>query len=387
MTIPPSDRHGFWVNHNGTPKLIHAAWVNHAGITKAAKEVWINNAGTPTRVFPPRAYVVELVPIGNYEGGMIGTLVDTIDQLFGPASGTTNIGNWNAIWGGVQKGGRKQITFAFRRWDKYDANGHYDFSTANKVRRTTATGAGAGSVGQGHGGLWKSLLQTSPYNPNDNRTHSPFVVIEPLSKILCIRLHSCKTFSGGGGEAGSGPMGTITFVSGNDTYFGSQSITAHSFGANTGTDVPTSQEAPIGLRVDSASNSSTVGFGIVSAHGTRGGFGVSTSSTVLSANTLNNGTWMTAKNYSSTPTSTLYGYDNSSTLGSTNIVSAAVLPALSAANTNTIGSGHVGWKYITIDADDTAESAGTSYYNFMMTATNFTANLSLGSTLFLVIPP
>jgi hypothetical protein len=185
-------------------------------------------------------------------------------------------------------------------------------------------------------------------------------------------------------------MGTITFVSGNATYFGSQSITTQSFGANTGTDVPSNQDAPTGLRVDSASNAVAQGFGIVSAHGNRGAFGVSTSSTVLSANTLNNGTWMTTKNYSATPTSTLYGYDNSSTLGSTTVVTAGTLPALTTGvggNTNSVGSGHVGWKYITIDADDTAGTAGTSIYNFMMTATNFTANRSLGSTLFLVIPP
>ena len=386
MPILNSDRHGVWVNDgSGTPKLIHAAWTNNDGMT-AAKEIWINNAGTHTKVWPPRAYVVELVPIGNYDGGMIGTLVDTIDQSF-TAGGTTNIGNWNAIWGGVQKGGEKQTTFAFRRWDRYDAVGHYDFSLANKVRRTTATG---NIVGQGHGGLWKTLLQTSPYNPNDNRTHSPFVVIEPLSKILCIRFHSTKTYSTGSGEANSGPVGNVTFVTGNDTYFGSPSITAHSFGANTGTDVPTSQQGPIGVGVNSGSNVSAVGFGMVSAHGTAGRFGVSTSSSVLSTTTLNNGTWMTAKNYSSTPTSTLYGWNSSTAIGSTNNVSAATLPALTTGvggNTNTIGSNHKGWKYLTIDADDSAASSGTSYYNFMMSAQNFTANRSLGSTLFLVIPP
>jgi hypothetical protein len=187
-------------------------------------------------------------------------------------------------------------------------------------------------------------------------------------------------------------MGTIHFVSGNATYFGSQSVgvTLPSFGVNTGTDVPSTQDNPIGLMVNSASNAVAQGFGIVSAHGTRGGFGVSTSSTVLASNTLNNGTWMTTKNYSSTPTSTLYGYDNSSTLGSTTVVTAGTLPALTTGvggNTNSIGSGHVGWKYITIDADDTSGAAGNSLYNFMMTATNFSANRSIGSTLFLVIPP
>jgi len=384
MPIPNSDRHGLWINDgSATPKLAHAAWTNNGGMT-AAKEIWINNAGTHTRVWPPRAYVVELVPIGNYDSGMYGTLVDTPSTTFGPTSNTTNIGNWNAIWGGVQKGGEKQTTFAFRRWDKYDATGHYDFSTANKVRRTTATG---NIVGQGHGGLWKTLLQTSPYDPNDNRTHSPFVVIEPGSKILCIRFHSTKTYSTGSGEAASGPVGNVTFVTGNATYFGSQTLITHSFGANTGTDVPTSQQAPIGVGVNSASNVSAVGFGMVSAHGTAGRFGVSTSSSVLSATTLNNGTWMTAKNYSSTPTSTLYGWNTSTAVGSTNIVSAGTLPALSVANTNTIGLNHVGWKYLTIDADDSAASSGTSYYNFMMSAQNFTADRSLGSTLFLVIPP
>lgn len=385
MTIPNSDQHGFWVNHNGTPKLIHAAWVNNAGTPTAAKEVWINNAGTPTRVFPPRAYVVELVPIGSSVNTAYFTSVDTNATLT-VSGGQANIGNWNAVWGGVLNSGEKQITYAFRRWDKYDANGHYDFSTANKVRRTTATGT---AVGQGHGGLWKTLLQTSPYDPNDNRTHSPFVVIEPGSKILCIRLNSCKTYSTGSGEAGSGPMGTITFVSGNATYFGSPTTTTAAFGSNASTDIPTSQQAPIGLRVDSASNSSSQGFGgIVSAHGSRGRFGVSTSNTALSANTLNNGTWMTTKDYSSTPTSTLYGWNGDGALGSTTVVTPGTLSALSAANTNTVGSGHVGWKYLTIDADDSAASTGSSFYNWMMTSASFSsANRSLGSTLFLVIPP
>lgn len=392
MPIPNSDRHGVWVNDgSGTPKLIHAAWTNNGGMT-AAKEIWVNDGtATPKKVWPPRAYVVELVPVGSYLGAMGTTLVDTNTTYTSPSNdGWANIGNWNALWGGVAQAGPKQTTFAFRRWDRYDANGHYDFSLPNKVRRTTATGT---VVGQGHGGLWKTLLQTSPYNPYDNRTHSPFVVIEPGSKILCIRLHSCKTYSGGGGEAGSGPMGTITFVSGNATYFGSPSITTQSFGANTGTDVPSSQDAPNGLVVDSASNDVNSKFGIVSAHGNKGGFGVSTSSTILSANTLNNGTWMTTKNYSSTPTSTLYGYDNSSTLGSTTGVTAGTLSAITTdvgGNRSTLdtGSTHVGWKYITIDADDTSGAAGTSLYNYMITSTSFTTgDRSLGSTLFLVIPP
>lgn len=385
MTIPPSDQHGFWVNHNGTPKLIHAAWVNHAGITKAAKEVWINNAGTPTRVFPPRAYVVELVPVGSRLGVLGLTTVDTTNTTIttSSADGLANIGNWNGVWGGVQQGGNKLVTFAFRRWDKYDANGHYNFSTANKVRRTTATGA---VVGQGHGGLWKTLLQTSPHDPNDNRTHSPFVVIEPGSKLLCIRLGSAKTYSQGSGEAASGPMGTVTIVSGNATYFGSPTTTTVSFGSNASTDVPSSQDQPIGLIVDCASNASNVRYGIIASKGSHGKFGVSTSNSYALAS-LNNGTWMTNKNYGSTPTSTFYAYD---ALTSPLTISASLgeaLPALSAANTSNIGSGHVGWKYLTIDSDDSAASTGTSYYNFNMTNANFTADRSLGSTLFLVIPP
>jgi len=63
MPIPNSDRHGLWVNNNGTSELIHAAWVNDNGTAKGAKEIWLNNSGTSTRVWPPRAYVVELVPV------------------------------------------------------------------------------------------------------------------------------------------------------------------------------------------------------------------------------------------------------------------------------------------------------------------------------------
>lgn len=381
MTIPPSDRHGLWVNNNGTPQLIHAAWVNDGGTAKAAKEIWLNNSGTPTRVWPPRAYVVELVPVGSYDGGMGITLVDqtTEGATTSTTNGFCNNGNWNAIWGGVRQPDLKQVTFAFRRWDKYDAVGNYDFSTANQVRRTTATGT---NVGFGHGGLYKNLLQTSPYDPNDKRTHSPFVVIEPGSQILCIRLSAIKTYSSGSGEAGSGPMAAVTFVSGNDTYFGSQSVTTYSFSANTN-DVPSALAAPTGLLVAAGGNAVVSGYGIISAKGSKGKYGVNTSSTFGG---LNTGTWMSSKNYSTASlTSTLYGFEGATTY-TANTVSPGLLPALSVANTSTVGSGHVGWKYVTMDADDSAASGGTSYRNYNM-LTDYTGNRSLGSTLFLVIPP
>jgi hypothetical protein len=381
MPIPNSDRHGVWVNDgSGTPKLIHAAWTNNGGMT-AAKEIWLNNSGTSTRVWPPRAYVVELVPVGSYDGAMGITLVDQTSEggTTPTTNGFCNNGNWNAIWGGVRQPDLKQVTFAFRRWDKYNAIGNYDFSTANAVRRTTATGT---AVGFGHGGLYKKLLQTSPYDPNDKRTHSPFVVIEPGSQILCIRISGIKTYSSGSGEGGSGPFAAVTFVSGNDTYFGSQILSTYSFSANAN-DVPSAVAAPTGLLVAAGSNAVASGYGIISAKGSKGKYGVNTSSTFGGFNT---GTWMSSKNYSTASlTSTLYGFEGATTY-TANTVSPGLLPALSAANTSTVGLGHVGWKYVTIDADDSAASGGTSYRNYNM-GTDFTGDRSLGSILFLVIPP
>jgi hypothetical protein len=392
MTIPNSDRHGVRVNDgSGTPKLIHAAWVNDGTVTpKAAKEIWINNAQTLTRVWPPRAYVVELVPVGSFDGNMGITLVDQTSSTTTTSStnGLCNNGNWNAIWGGVRQPDLKQVTFAFRRWDRYDAVGNYDFSGPNLVRRTTATASIPGNVGFGHGGLWKTLLQTSPYDPNDKRTHSPFVVIEPGSQILCIRLSTTKTYSSGSGEGGSGPMAKITFVTGNATYFGSQTVTTQSFSANAN-DVPSALSAPTGVSVSAASNAVATGFGIISAKGSRGKFGVNTS---ITYGGLNTGTWMSSKNYSTTGlSSTLYGFEGSIT-NTANIVSPGTLPAITTGaggNRSTLdtGSTHVGWKYITMDADDSAASGGASLRNYNMSGTDFTGDLSLGSTLFLVIPP
>jgi hypothetical protein len=325
---------------------------------------------------------VELVPVGTYNGGMGITLVDQTTAHTSSTPGNDfycNNGNWNALWGGCTQSGKKQVTFAFRRWDKYDAVGNYDFSTANVVRRTTADGT---TVGFGHGGLYKKLLQTSPYNPNDKRTHSPFVVIEPGSQILCIRLSAAKSYSTGDGEGDSGAVGGVTFVSGNDTFFGSTTNINYSFSANTN-DVPSAFDAPIGLAINAASNAVVIGYGIISAKGTKGKFGVNTSS---SYGSLNNGTWMNSKNYSTTSlTSTLYGFSGTTT-NTANIVSPGILPALTVANTSTVGSGHVGWKYVCIDADDGAGAAGTTYHNYNM-GTDFSGNRSLGSTLFLVIPP
>jgi hypothetical protein len=407
MTIPPSDRHGVWVNDgSGTPKLIHAAWVNdNTANPKAAKEIWINNAQTLTRVWPPRAYVVELVPIGTRHGKTVHlfTAVDTTTLSIAQTNADPqwNDGNWNALWGGMRygEGPEGSVTYAFRRWDKYDAVGNYDFSTANAVRRTTANGATAGF---GHGGLYKNLLQTSPYDPNDKRTHSPFVVIEPNSQILCIRTNFAKSFSQGGDEEGSSPVATIGLYTGNDTYFGSTSTATHSWTSTVTNDIPVTggedgaqpaAPAPQSgiFATTNTSNTFFTNFGMVYGKGSGCRFGISTHSS-FGSNTLNLGSWMSNKNYGSFPTSTIYGFGNDSNKLTAFNNSANVVPFTLPAPTV---SGHVGWKYIQFDFDDSAASEGYVYQNYNIPTSNYSpsdwgavgVNTSLGSTLFLVIPP
>lgn len=407
MTIPPSDRHGLWVNDgSGTPKLIHAAWVNdNTANPKAAKEIWINNAQTLTRVWPPRAYVVELVPIGTRHGKTVHlfTAVDTTTLSIAQTNADPqwNDGNWNALWGGMRygEGPEGSVTYAFRRWDKYDAVGNYDFSTANAVRRTTANGA---TVGFGHGGLYKNLLQTSPYDPNDKRTHSPFVVIEPGSKILCIRTNFAKSFSQEGGEDGSSPVATIGLYTGNDTYFGSTSTATHSWTSTVTNDIPVtggedgaqpaSPAAASGIfATTNTQNTFFTNFGMVYGKGTGCRFGISTHSS-FGPNTLNLGSWMSNKNYGSSPTSTIYGFGNNSDKLTASNNSFNVEPFTLPAPTV---SGHVGWKYIQFDFDDQSASEGYVYQNYNIPTSTYSpsdwgavdVNTSLGSTLFLVIPP
>jgi len=406
MTIQNSDRHGVWVNDgSGTPKLIHAAWVNNGGTTAAAKEIWINNAQTLTRVWPPRAYVVELVPIGTRHGNAdhLFTAVDstTLSIAQGTADPQWNSGNWNALWGGMRYYGEGSVTYAFRRWDKYDTVGNYDFSTANAVRRTTATASTPGNVGFGHGGLWKNLLRTSPYDPNDKRTHSPFVVIEPGSKILCIRTNFAKLYSQGSDEGGSSPVATIGLYSGNDTYFGSTSTTTHTWSSTVTNDIPVtggengaqpaSPAAASGIfATTSTNNTFFTNFGMVYGKGSCR-FGISTHSS-FGPNTLNVGSWMNNKNYGSSPTSTIYGFGDNNNRLTIPSVSFNVVPYT--LPTPTI-SGHVGWKYIQFDYDDSAASNGYVYENYNIPTSSYSAsdwgavgvNTSLGSTLFLVIPP
>ena len=403
MTIPPSDRHGIWVNYNGTPRLIHAAWVNNGGTAKAAKEIWLNNSGTPTRVWPPRAYVVELVPIGTRHGNTdhLFTAVDntTLSIAQGTQDPQWNSGNWNALWGGMRYQGEGSVTYAFRRWDKYDAIGNYDFSTANAVRRTTATGT---AVGFGHGGLYKNLLQTSPYDPFDKRTHSPFVVIEPGSKILCIRANFVKDFSQGGSEEGSSPVATIGLYSGNDTYFGSTSTTTHTWTQAVANDIPVrggedgaqppSPDPQSGIFANSPDNNTfNTNFGMVYGKGNGCRFGISTHSS-FGPNTLNLGSWMSNKNYSSSATSIMYGFGNDSNKLTAANNTLTVVPYTLPAPTV---SGHVGWKYIQFDYDDSEATDGYVYENYNIPTATYEPSAwgavgvktSLGSTLFLVIPP
>jgi hypothetical protein len=399
MPIPNSDRHGLWINDgSATPKLAHAAWTNNGGMT-AAKEIWINNAGTHTRVWPPRAYVVELVPIGTRNGSGKFTAVDTatLNVNQGSSDPNWNNGNWNAIWGGMYNpAGESSTTYAFRRWDKYDSVGHYNFSTPNNVRRTTATGT---AVGQGHGGLWKTLLQTSPYNLNDKTTHSPFVVIEPGSKILCIRACFTKTYSQNEDEAGSTPVSSICLYSGNASYFGNSVATSsYNWVQTVSNDIPVSGGEDGGgnagrISVNSTANNTLfTGLGMAYGKGLGCRFGLATD--LFGTTSLNTGTWMSAKNYGSSPTSTFYGYGDNDTKFNG-------LPTSPSATTNAVpftlpvptGVGHVGWKYIQFDADDSTITRGSVWQNYNINTKTYdttawaACNTSLGSTLFLVIPP
>jgi hypothetical protein len=371
MSLPNDYRHGIIVNDNGTNKHIKSLFVNDSGAIKGVKEAYLNNNNSLVKIWPPRAYIVELVFLGAETNGFYFTAHGNTTFSSNGRAGKWNSGNWNAWWGGAASfdndNDRKTHHFAFRRWDRYDSNGQYDFSQPNLVRKNAS-----GAIQPAVGGLYKNLLSTNQFDPSNPLTHSPFVVIEPLSKILAVRFFSYKTASGGGSETESGPMTSASYNTGNDTYFGSTTATTWSF-SNGEVDAPPFSTVP-GINIG---NQTTNG-GVSPANGGDGGkFGVGTALNLASYNNPLLG-WQSNINYSSTVTSPWY-WHGTNAQGPFNLAP-YTLPALSA---TAIANGHKGYKYFGMSWWDSGGANGTSYWNYWYAG----GNTSLGSTLFLVIPP
>jgi hypothetical protein len=378
MSLPNNYRHGIIVNDNGTNKHIKSLFVNDSGAIKGVKEAYLNNDNSLVKIWPPRAYIVELVFLGaNTTSWNFTAHGNTTTQNNGNA-GKWNSGNWNAWWGGAssQSGdsNRTGHHFAFRRWDRYDSLGQYDFSQPNLVRKNAS-----GAIQPATGGLYKNLLSTKQFDPSNPLTHSPFVVIEPLSKILAVRFFSYKTNSAGGSEGDSGPVNSVSYKTGNDTYFGSTTNTT--WAVNNGeSDSPPSNTTIAGATFLSTSTNG----GVAPGRGSNTGkCGVGTALNLAGYNNPLLG-WQSSINYSSTVTSRWYqhgrGSDSCGTVEGPLDLAPYTLPALTQAQ---IDAGHKGWKYFTMSWWDSGGANGQAFWNYWYAG----GNTSLGSTLFLVIPP
>jgi len=377
MTIPNSDRHGVWVNDGGTSKQIKSLFVNNSGTIKGVKEAYLNNNNSLVKIWPPRAYIVELVFVGANTSNYNFTAHGNTTLGSNGNAGKWNSGNWNAWWGGaVSASGDNNRTahwFAFRRWDRYNSLGQYDFSQPNLVRKNSS-----GAIQPAVGGLYKNLLSTNQFEPNNPLTHSPFVVIEPGSKILGVRFFSYKTSSAGGSEGDSGPVNNVSYRTGNDTYFGSTTATTWSFTNGENDAPPTSSIAGVNF------DSTTTNGGVAPGRGSNTGkCGVGTALNLAGYNNPLLG-WQSNINYSSSVTSTWYqhgrGDDSCGTVEGPLTLNPYTLPALSAAQ---IAAGHKGYKYFGMSWWDSGGSNGQAFWNYWFAG----GNSSLGSTLFLVIPP
>jgi hypothetical protein len=376
MTLPNNYRHGIIVNDNGTNKHIKSLFVNDGNQIKGVKEAYLNDNNSIVKIWPPRAYIVELVFLGANTNGYNFTAHGNTSLQGNGRAGKWNSGNWNAWWGGAasfsQSDDRKTHWFAFRRWDRYDSNGQYDFSQPNLVRKNSS-----GVIQPAVGGLYKNLLSTNQFDPSNPLTHSPFVVIEPLSKILGVRFFSYKSSSGGGKEGDTGPLMWASYLTGKDDYFGS--TTAATWAFNNG-----EQDAPVSSTnygVGFESNSTNGGI----APGRGGNYGKCGVGTALNLSGYNNPLlgWQSNINYSSTVTSTWYqqgvGDDQCNNVEGLTLAP-YTLPALSSTQ---IAAGHKGYKYFGMGWWDSGASNGVCSWNYWYAG----GNSSLGSTLFLVIPP
>jgi len=391
MALPDNYTHGIIVNDNGVLKQPTSLFINHNGTIKSPKEAWVNNMGSLVRVWPPRAYLVELVPIANSANYCSVGLPDADSSGVGMGGSVANVGNWNALAGAMVSGSCGYKVFAFRRWDRYNSTyssanpSRYDTTWTNRnlIRRTTATGT---TIGQGHGGLYKNTLATSPFNPSDARNNSPFIVIEPGSKILCVRFYSGKGSADGSKEDGSGPVINFAYFTGNDTYFGSQTVSSYSFGANSS--IP---DSPLGSSPGQAvAISSGSSIGMVAGNGwTTAKCGVKTApwgSAPTSESWSPSGSGTSGFNPNTVRTtfySTGYRKDGCNTNTSYS-VAPYTLPAL---NSTAISLGHVGWKYVRIQANDSSTGCqGDSFANGFGSGRSL-GYWGLGVSLFLVFPP
>ncbi len=101
MSLPNNYRHGIIVNDNGTNKHIKSLFVNDSGAIKGVKEAYLNNNNSLVKIWPPRAYIVELVFLGAETNGFSFTAHGNTTTQGNGRAGKWNSGNWNAWWGGA----------------------------------------------------------------------------------------------------------------------------------------------------------------------------------------------------------------------------------------------------------------------------------------------
>lgn len=401
--------HGVYVNHNGTLKQPTSIVVNNNGTLANPREIRINNSGSLVKVWPPRAFIVELVPIGGY-GAISMYDVSTGGYFAKGGTWNYNAGNWNRLANAtlstnVDTGGF--TVYAFRLWTKYSSQDPLtlDFTGLNRIRRSGAatTGLANADLGVGHGGLWGSASFPS-ISYSDNRDSAPFVVIPPGSKMLCIRMRAYKSMSTGSGEGEGGCISQVAMWTGNATYFGGSgapvtSAVAHDLPGL----APVNQNMFVNAWSDAGGNAPSGGDGrsivyppyhlagvpACSQHN-NGKNAIATISNI-NASAFNSEPFFTSNNYTTTYSRTMWRFGSGADGFPGNVFSSTETPnsqncTLSSLSTSAINAGHVGWKYFGHGSYDGESSPGDVAANYDVVGTGG-GTLARGSTLFLVIPP
>lgn len=410
MALPNNYMHGVYVNHNGTLKQPTSIVVNNNGTLVNPREIQIKNSGSLVQVWPPRAFIVELVPIGGY--GTI-QMYDVSTGGYFTKTGTYayNGGNWNRLANATistNVNTNEYTVYAFRLWTKYSSQNPLtlDFTGLNRIRRSGAatTGLANADLGVGHGGLWGSASFPS-ISYSDNRDSAPFVVIPPGSKMLCIRMRAYKSASEGSGEGEGGCISTVAMWSGNGTYFGGSGAPVRSTAANDLPGLAAVQQNMIvnawsgaGGGAPSGGDGRSIAYppyhlaGVPACSQHNSGKNAIATINDITASAFNSEPFFTSNNYTTTYSRIMYRFGGGGEDGFPGTVySSTQTPnsqncTLSSLSTGAINAGHVGWKYFGHRSYDGAESAGDVYTNYDIVGAGG-GTLARGSTLFLVIPP
>jgi hypothetical protein len=408
MALPNNYQHGIIVNDNGVLKQPTSLLVNDNGTIKSPKQAWINSSGSLVKVWPPRAYVVELVPIGGRPRSVFYD-VSTKTDVSKPEGWLYNTGSWNRLTNATQIDNQEGyfMVYAFRLWTKFSSQNPltYDFSGLNRIKRTgaTTTGTATSDIASADGGLYPNIPFVSY---SDNRYSAPFVVIQPGSKMLCIRARVYKSFSGGSGEGEGGSVSTVAMWSGNSTYWGGSGNPA--WGNAIAHDLPglapTQQNMLVNAWSDAGGAAPSggdgrgivyppyflMGYPVCSQHTAGGKSGISTSSSASGA--LNSEAFFSNPNYAGTYVSSISRYgaggEGDGLANTQNQSFSSGNTTCSALNSSALAAGHVGWKYFGQLMYDGESTVGTQYANAHLNiGTSGFVNKEAGSTLFLVIPP